>query len=286
MSHHPPMAYRVVASQFRSAGFHKRCGPIALMLLLDLSLPQAVSTCSLRAGYRGYRRGTKTRRALRSLGMTLSEIPVPPRGRSERNQLALIAESLVKSGYAKGRYVVLSKRRKSPGRWIKHASAVVDGKLLDWAGTSPKGFRIRSIYRVEGDLDNAARKARRLADAVSLSQQPLARKPLLSFCTRFIRHHGLPHRYRLLFRHNNGRRKRSDTMVEWYPLKLHCQSRAGPNSNVRSLLDSVHNLLSTDFSRLQASLVDHRGIPIHGNTRIRTLRRKRTRGRPRPASAS
>lgn len=281
MNDNPPEQYRLVARQFRSAGLRKYCAPITLMILLDLTLPQAVATCSLKGGYLGYARGTRTRRALRSLGMTLSKVPVPAQCRSERNQLALVGESLVQNGYSKGKYVVLSKRRRSRHRATKHASAVIDGRLFDWTTNSRKGFRVTAIYRVQGNLDAAKRKARRLAASIPLCRQPLARKPLAKFCTLFVRHHALSHRYQLQFRHASGRRKRSDTLVEWYPLMLHCQPRSAPGTNVRSFLQSVHDLLSTDLTGLRISLVDRCGTRIHGNRLVEGLTRNRPRARAR-----
>ena len=276
-----PMDYRRVSRHFRAAGLAKPCGPIALMILAGLTLPEAVGTCSLRGGYRGYRGGTSTAKAIRSLDLTLSRIPIPEACRHHPNQLRGIAPLLADEGYGKGKYLVLSRRRKSSHRKVRHASAVIDGRLLDWTIKSCKQFRIRAIYRIQGDLDAAKSKARRFAATIRRSQQPLARKPLAEFCRLFTSYHGLAQHIQLQFHYRNGRKKRDDTMIEWYPLKLHRQRRATPDSTVRALLASVHASLRSDLAALTTCLTDRHGARVHGNTRIKTLTRKQPRG---PAS--
>ena len=276
-----PKDYHKVSRPFSRVGLTSACGPKALMILAGLTFPEALATSSLQGGYRG-RRGTRTAKAIKSLGLRLRPIPIPIACRHHRNQLRRIAPLLADTGYGKGKYLVESERRESSHRPIRHASAVVDGRLIDWTIRSGKRFRIRAIYRLRGDFDAAKVKAGRfvsfIASFIPARQQPHARTPLSNFRKFFASFHGLDRSLEIQFRHPNGRKKRSDTMVDWYPLKLHDQGRAASNSNVCSLLASIHDLLRSDFSGLTICLTDYHGARVHGNTRIKTLTGKQPRG--------
>lgn len=271
-----PKDYRKVSRLFSRVGFAKPCGPIALRILVDLTFPEAVATSFLRGGYTGYKRGTRTAKAIRSLGLRLSQIPIPGACRHHRNQLRRIAPLLADAGYGKGKYLVESERRESSHRTIRHASAVVDGQLIDWTIRSGKRFRIRAIYHLRGDFDAAKVKAGHFASSIPARWQPVARTSLSNFCKLFtrVRVRGLDRGLEIQFHHPNGRKKRSDTKVDWYPLKLHDQGRAASNSNVRALLDTIRIPLRSDFSGLTNCLTYH-GARVHGNTRIKTLTGKR-----------
>ena len=273
-----PKDYRKVSGLFSRVGFAKPCGPIALRILAGLTFREAVAASSLRGGYRGYKRGTRTVKAIQSLGLTLSKIRIPRACRHHRNQLRRIAPLLADAGYGKGKYLVESERRESSHRTIRHASAVVDGRLIDWTARSGKRFRIRAIYHLRGDFDVAKVKARHCVSSIPARQQPEARMRLSDFCKLFASFHGLDRSLEIQFHHPNGRKKRSDTVVDWYPLKLHDQGRIASNSNVCSLLTSIHVPLRSDFSGLTNSLTDYHGARIHGNTRIKTLAGKQPWG--------
>ena len=123
----------------------------------------------------------------------------------------------------------------------------------------------------------ARTKAKRLSATIPLCKQPLARGKLSVFCELFEKHHRFVDEVHLHFHHRYGRKKRGDTMIEWYPLKLYRQPRADPLGNVRRLLNSVHAVLQTDLTGLSAYLTVH-GAIIHGNTRAKKVLRTRPRG--------
>ena len=233
------------------------------------TFPEALATSSLQGGYRG-RRGTRTAKAIKSLGLRLRPIPIPRACRHHGIQLRRIAPLLEAAGYGKGKYLVVSEREESSHRTTRHASSVVDGRLFDWTNKSRKRFRIRAIYQLRGNFDAAKVKAGHFVSLIPARRQPVARTSLSNFCKLFTRVRGLDRSLEIQFHHPNGRKKRSDTKVDWYPLKLHDQGRAASNSNVRSLLDSIHVPLRSDFSGLTNCLTYH-GARVHGNTRIKTL---------------
>ena len=253
------------------------------MLLLELPFEHAVAACAVRGRFRGHTGGTKsTRRVLKSLGMTLHKVSKAEAGLLHRGSTLKDLQNVLQQGsWPSGRYLVSSKRDDDPVREeIFHASAVVDGQLLDGKGNIRKPLRITAIRRVEGALPRARSKAANDAKTIRLAQQPVAIGKLSCLSKLVGRRQRLASAFGLAFLHPGGRRKRGDTIVEWYPLRLARQPQAAPDSNVRSLAVGFRDILKTDFTTLRPVLIDRHGRPKHGNIRVRRVTKPRPRGRP------
>ena len=252
------------------------------MILLELPFEHAVAACAIRGRFRGHNGGTKsTRRVLKSLGITLYKVSNPEAGLHRGSTLEELQNALERGSLPSGRYLVSSKRDDDPVRGeIFHASAVVDGQLLDGKRNIRKPLSITAIRRVDGDHAGARTKAAKDARSIQPEQQPVAIGDLAQLCDLVGRRQRLASAFRLTFLHPDGRRKRRDTIIEWYPLQLARHPPAAPDSNVRSLAVGLLDILKTNFSALRPVLIDRRGRPIHGNTRIRRVTKPRPRGRP------
>ena len=252
------------------------------MILCELSLEQAVSACAVRGKYRGHTRGTRsTRRVLHSLGVTLHRVSNSQVGLRRGSTLKDLERALRNGALPSGRYLVSSKRKDDAERdEIGHVSAIVDGQLMDGKGNIAKPLRITAIRRVEGDLRRAKSNAARDAKTIRPEQQPVAIGKLSRLYSIFARRHRVAPKFGPALLHPNGRRKRADTIVEWYPLLVASQPRATFSSNVRSLVLGLQHVLKADFNSLRPVLIDRAGRQIHGNTRVRSVARRGPRGRP------
>ena len=79
----------------------------------------------------------------------------------------------------------------------------------------------------------------------------------------------------LAFLDLGGGRKRRDTIVEWYPLRIAREPQAAPASNVRTLAIGLRDILKTDFTVLRPVLIDPHVRPKHGSTRVRHVTKPR-----------
>lgn len=268
----PQNQYDRAVRQCRSVGLSKCCVPIAMMILLDLPFRAAVSACAVHGNYRGCGGGTRSRRVLRTLGIKLVKIPKPEWGVQNGRQLKDLKIALHDGSFPQGRFLVRSRRIDPERGEVSHASAIVDGQLLDGRGSVGKPFNIIAIYRVTGKVEQARMRAKECSSAIREGQQPLARGSLGEFCKLFARRHGLANTVAVEFRQLSGRKKRADTVVQWYPLQLARQQRASPSSNVSSLVRMIHGALATDLGAARPCLTRNRGIRIHGNTHVESVR--------------
>ena len=124
-----------------SLELRRPCALIALYTVSQHNFARVLRDCRRHGGYRNGRRGTNTRRAARHLGIRLRRIPKKTY-RDHGDQLFRAGHILRKAGFPRGRYLVFTAR---------HVSAVVDGRLLDWACTAKDPRPIQSIYQVFAD---------------------------------------------------------------------------------------------------------------------------------------
>ena len=138
--HRQAARYRRAKRLADAFSLRRACTIIALYIVSQHPFVRVLRDCRRYGGYRNGRRGTKTRRAARHLGINLRLIPKRTY-HDHRDELFRAGRILRKAGFRRGYYLVFTSR---------HVSVVVDGRLLDWTYTARDPRPIRSIYRVLG----------------------------------------------------------------------------------------------------------------------------------------
>lgn len=94
------------------------------------------------------------------------------------------------------------------------------------------------------------------------------------FSRNFTKFHRLPFGTELRLYDSHGRKKRKDFLVKRRRINSKTMSRVDDGDNVRSLLDSVSGVLSTNLKarRLRLELYSPNGERINGNMLISTVR--------------
>lgn len=95
------------------------------------------------------------------------------------------------------------------------------------------------------------------------------------FSSRFVSFQRLPHGTELRLFDSDGRKKRSDWTIKRRPIRSGSLDRVSDEDNVRTLLDSAIDSLSTDLRarKLRLELFGPAGQNINGNTLLRRVRK-------------